>query len=226
MSIPSFTKPNTAIDLTNLGLLKQYLGVQQNNTIADLVLQLCITAASVEWIWRTGRGPEGVVPAASPFVTPQPYDEFYDGNGSVRQFLRNWPIVSVQSLLISGRSISLSTGFGFPGYVIDQSKKSLSIRSFLRQSQLGRAPCGAGFDPGVQNVQAIYTAGFTQVPQDIVEKCTKMVAVNYRRTGWLDMASKSESSGGGVTGTTSYRAWEIPPDVAKVMQNYTRDLAV
>jgi hypothetical protein len=216
-------QPNPLIDLTTVTLVQDYLRIKSD--IENDLIQTCITAASVEWIWRTGRGPEGYVPTNSPFVSPVFYDEFYDGNGSVRQFIRNWPIVSVQALLVNGQSISAASGWGSVGWMIDQSKKSLVILSGVPQRTLGRAPWGSGFTEGVQNVEVQYTAGFSRVPQDVVEKCTKMVAVNYRRTKWLDLASETMGSQG-VTGTTSYRAWEIPPDVAKVISNYSRDLWV
>jgi hypothetical protein len=213
-----FGTPNTDIDLTAVQLVRDYLGLKSG--IEDSKIQLCITAASVEWVWRTGRGLEGQVPAASPFVAPVAYDEVYDGNGSWRQILRNWPIVSVETLLINGQPFTQSSGFGSRGWLIDQSAKSLVIRTGGRQSSLGRA-CG-GFSEGVQNVEVGYHAGFSSVPADIVKACTQMVAINYKRSEWLDIASHSRGATG-VSGSTSYRAWAIPPEVAGVIHNYTRD---
>jgi hypothetical protein len=230
-----FSQPNAAIDLTTIDLVHSYSGVRSGGD--DSMIQLCITSASLEWIWRTGRGPEGYVPAASPFVTPQPYDEFYDGNGGSRMFLRNWPIRSVQGLYINGRAATPSLGGGQLGYVIDQSKKSLAIVGYSSQStpyvgtrgsffyrspNLGRT---SAFPEGVQNIEAQYTAGFDQVPPDIVRACSHMVAINYKRKGWLDQASKTMGAQG-VTGTDSFRAWELPPEVMHVIRQYSRDYAV
>jgi hypothetical protein len=218
-----FTQPNPALDLTTIEVVHGYLHLK--GTTDDSLIQLCITAASLEWIRVTGRGLEGQVPTNSPFVAPVAYDEFYDGNGSYRMFVRNGPIVSVQALLINGKPVTQSTGFGVPGWQIDQSKKSIVMVSAGPQRNIGRACGGDGFTVGLQNVEAQYTAGFSQVPPDVVEKCTKMVAINYKRSNWLDMASKSEGAGG-VSGTTSYRAWDITPDVARVMRSYARDAIV
>jgi hypothetical protein len=169
-----FSQPNVNLDLTNLDLVHQYTGVRGG--AEDTIIQLCITAASVSWIWMTGRGPEGYVPAQSPFVSPQAYDEFYDGNGSARQFVRNWPITAVTGLYVGGQSISASSG-GQPGFLIDQSKKSISITGAYRQHSffscppnLGRTP--GGFPEGIQNVEVQYTAGFSMVPPDVVMACT------------------------------------------------------
>jgi len=229
-----FITPNPNIDLTNLALVHAYGGVKSSGD--DVLIQLCITAASVEWIWRTGRGPEGYVPTASPFVSPQPYDEFYDGNGGSRQLLRNWPVQSVTNLFINGRPVGPSTN-GSPGYLIDQSKKSLSLvgRStrfnpyvgtrgshFYCAPNLGRS---FGFPEGIQNVEAQYVAGFMQVPPDIVRACSHMVAINYKRKNWLDQASKTMAAQG-VSGTDAFRAWEMPPEVLRVISNYSRDWAV
>jgi hypothetical protein len=213
-----FAGPNAAIDLTTVQLVHDYTGVKSG--AEDGKIQLCITAASVQWVWQTGRGVEGQVPAASPFVAPVAYYEVYDGSGSHRQILRNWPIVSVETLLINGIPWSQSTGFGSRGWLIDQSGKSLVLRTASRQSPYGRAD--GGFCQGVQNVEVGYHAGFTAVPADIVKACTHMVAINFKRTEWLDMASKSMGAQG-ASGNTSYRAWEMPPEVARVIHNYTRD---
>ena len=218
-----FAAANSLIDLTTVDLVHQY--VRLSRTKDDVLIQLCITAASVEWIWRTGRAPEGPPPAKSPFVSPVAYDEVYDGSGSYRQFLRQWPIVSVESLALNGHAASPSTGFGYPGWIIDQGRKSLSLRSAAGQSPLGRASDGRGFTAGTQNVEVLYTAGFTQVPADIVRACTQMVAVNYKRTAWLDQSSETMGSGG-TSGTTAYRAWDVAPEIQKVIRNYTSDLAV
>src|SRR5262245_22685005 len=99
MPIPSFTTPNTNIDLTTLALVKRFNNIETANTKDDDVMQLCITAAGYEWLWRTSRLEPGELdPMKSPFVTPVELPEVYDGNGSARLFVRNWPIRSVQYL--------------------------------------------------------------------------------------------------------------------------------
>lgn len=218
-----FTQPNADIDLTNLDLVHQYVSVKGGNTSQDTLIQLCITAASFQFIWWTGRGPQdGSAPAESPFVTPVAYDEIYDGNGSYRLPLRNWPAQSVTSLTVNGQLRQPSTGFGIPGYLIDSSRRALVCRTAGRQSPYGRAIPGIGFDLGVQNVEAVYMAGFSSTPADIVKAVTHLVAINFKRTQWLDQASKTIGAQG-VSGTDSYRAWEVPPEVMRVIRYYSRD---
>jgi hypothetical protein len=211
MPIPTLTAPNPNIDLTSVDLVHQYCGIT-TSTKDDPRIQLCITSASYLWIWRTGRGLEGQIVKNSPFVAPVSYDEVYDGSGSYRQFLRNWPIVSLIGVSVSGKSVNC---------VIDQSRKSIAVPQKHR-GPLGRSPMGCGFDEGIQNVEVSYLAGFSSVPPQIVEKCTQLVAVNYKRSQWIDQGSKSIGAQG-VTGTDSYRSWEMPPEVRQVMRDFSRE---
>lgn len=177
----------------------------------DAVLAGMITGASQYWLNRTGR--DSLNSAAT-------YNERYDGSGSRRQFLRNTPIQTVTSLKIvmwgGATSIPQSPDGIQPGFVIDQSGKSLAILG----SPVGQYPfpCVWNFAEGIQNVLVSYTAGYASTPADVQDKVSQMVAVNYKRRGWIDQASQMLPQ----AGTVSYRAWEIPPEVERCIQNYTR----
>jgi len=67
-------------------------------------------------------------------------------------------------------------------------------------------------------VSYLYAGG---APPDLEFAARQAVAINYKRKSYRDHASKSMSAGGG-TGTTSYRDWKYPPEVAEVIQNYRR----
>ncbi len=216
--------PNRLIDLVTVADMHAYLGIKDDNVSDDATIQLCITAASLYWLWYTGRDSTSDV-ITSPFVAPIAYNENYDGSGSNRMFLRNVPIRSVQSLTINTRTIPQSTAFGQSGWLIDSSQKSLVIRGGGGSSQsfttdtLFIGAVGNFFAKGLQNVNVQYTAGFNGVPVDVQLAATQMIAVNYKRKDWIDQASRAMAGG---AGTTSYRAWEMPAEVRSVMNNYKR----
>jgi hypothetical protein len=208
--IEVFVVPNP-IDLTTRAEVKSWLEIAQEITSDDDLISGCITAASAYWLRRTGRGPASdEIPDLSPLVEPVTYDETYDGSGSARQFLRNNPIVSVTTLEVNGRTLPASTKFTERGYVIDGNGKSLVLRGEL-------------FSEGMQNVHVVYKAGFNGVPADIRLAATQMVAVNYKRRQWIDQKSQAMAAG---AGTVTYRDWELPPEVERVIQNYSRTAVV
>lgn len=200
----------------------------------DQTIQDCITAFSAYVLKQTGRGPsDGSIPTASPFVAPVAYNEWYDGSGSIRQFVRQWPIQSVSVLAIGPLSIPLSTAWNVPGFVIDEGKKSLSLRGggggyvggilrvgFWNTTYNG---CGYRFWEGPQNVNVQYTAGFSGVPEDLELMARKVVSLNYKRRGWIGQKSLSMANG---AGTTTYGTWEMEAADVNTMQYYRRNAIV
>lgn len=160
----------SAIDLTTVSSVKAWLssnGKASANDTDDPNIQLCITAASMYWLWRTGRGPRNnSVPTQSPFNQGVQYTETYDGNGKTKMFLRNAPILSIQSLVVNGVTIPQSTAWNVLGWVINDDGKSISIRrgsgtlALVSQYALGQLI----FNQGIQNVVVQYTAGFAEMP--------------------------------------------------------------
>ena len=159
-----------AIDLTSVALVREWMPSTPPTQTTQLnlqtsILQAAITAVSLDFLRRTGRGPQsGQVPTQSPLVQPVQFSEVYDGSGTNRMFLRNAPIVSVSSLTIFGQTIQQSVN-GSPGWVIDGSGKSVSL---VNSCSFGRAfvpAFGASvlgvFPRGSQNVAITYTAGFS-----------------------------------------------------------------
>ena len=160
-------------DLTTVAFARSWIGglgsaqvsPQTNNNI-----QACITAASIEFLRLTGRGPINWQNAsASPFVQPVDYVELYSGNGNPEMFLRNFPVNSIASLLILGTSVPASTSPATAGYEVGATGRSIvlivgggtSVDTFQNfypyGGGIGRR---YGFPYGVQNVQVSYNAGF------------------------------------------------------------------
>ena len=255
-------------------------------------LQSCITAASLYWLRRTGRATLNRV---------LPFTEWYDGSGSERQFVKNAPIIQVNSVVVGQTTIPPAPSSRLQnGWVIDQDRKSIVIVGTIPNV----AATGFGgycFRKGFQNVNINYLAGYSLqeaepwiipatpcqitvlnsgaetfvldqgvryvsngaalqsvpsnpaqgqysvtsagvytfntadaaanvviayayngVPLDIQNAVNIQVALNYKRRDWAGM----NSQGNPQLGTTSYAKWEIPPEVERVIQNYTRRAAV
>ena len=179
---------------------------------SDLLLQRLITRAGMFWLTETGLGPDdGSNPTVSPLVELVSYDEWLDGSGTVRQFVRHPPINTVGLVAINGSTIRASASFTASGYVIDSTKKSISLRCFGR------------FSNGTQNVNVQYQGGYNGTPYDVVQACTEMVSETFRKRNWIGQKSQALAAGGG---TVTYVDWAISPYVRGVLSNYTRKALV
>lgn len=217
------------IDLTTLASVKARFNI--TSTTDDTLLQYLITSASLIAMHETGCGPmDWSIPAGSPLVSPQAFNENYDGNGSFRMFLRNQPIRSVESLTVNNVGFSASSGFGAPGFVIDGSGKSIALRgggagqggpfTFTGWPSPNAGGC---FAKGIQNVNVQYHAGFASTPWDLQDKAEVLIGVNYRLAPKREQASIAMAQG---AGTISFRDWDMPLDVKRVFQSYRRSAVV
>lgn len=229
--------PTNPIDLTTVQRVKDWIGsFNPANISEDANIQSCITSASNYWLYKIGRSSaDQGIPEKSPLVEVVDYSEFYDGSGGNRQFVRVTPIVSVTAIQVNGIGIPASTNNIVPGFVIDQSRKSIAIvgcggffggfGNFLGRGTYGVPGTtrlmqgGWGFIEGVQNVFIQYSAGFAVTPADIEDMCRQMVALNYKRKAWIDQKSQAMANG---AGTITFRDWLFPPLCIDVMNAYTR----
>ena len=220
---PVITIYPPALDLTTLDRVKSWVGIQSASD--DTNISACITAASLYWLWRTGRLPaNGDVPMASPLVQPVDFDEWYAGNGSHQMFLRQTPVRLVTALTINGATMPQSTAYGVMGWIVADDGKSLLLRPgggsgpLYTTSLYGGWGAGPIFVKGIMNINVQYQAGYRMTPPDIELACCQMVAVNYKRRSWIDQRSQAMAQG---AGTVSFRDWELPPEVVSVMVAYT-----
>jgi hypothetical protein len=195
------------IDLCTLEDVKSYLGISASSSADDDLLEKMITSVSQFWLTRTSR---------STLNSVQSFTERYDGNGKDILLLRQWPIVSVTSLSVDGRPIPQSPDFIAAGWAINPTADAVVI--------LGAGNYGFGyyqqyFAYGRMNVAVTYEAGYNGAPADVADAARKQVAVNFKRKSITDQASISLPQGGG---TTTWRSWEVPPEVECVIQNYRR----
>jgi hypothetical protein len=195
-------------------------------------IQQIITAWSSMFMWRTGRGDMAEdTPTESPFNSWVNYQEAYDGNGSMKLYLRNYPIQAVNVLQVGNTIIPVSPKFGVSGYNVSVSKRYLFIRGAGGTSMSGTV-FGTwfvnGFTKGIQNILVDYIAGYDPVPYDILVACIKSSALEYKKRSYIGVASKAMAQGAGSITYLSPApsgdngGFEYDPDVERLIENYTR----
>ncbi|MCE9561891.1 MAG: phage head-tail connector protein [Planctomycetes bacterium] len=128
--------------LTTLDNTKAWLGI--TTTGDDLLLYQLIAKASRYILSYLQR----------PDIFRRTYTEVYDGSGSGRQILRNYPVLSVGSLAVGTNSISASPAFGQSGFMLE------SWDGLPPGHPQALDLYGYTFCRGNSNVAVTYTAGY------------------------------------------------------------------
>src|ERR1017187_47196 len=136
-------------DLTTVAAVQAWVG-SSPSTSADAQMAGLVTAASRMILNYINR----------PLLTRTSYVELYDGNGRGSMLLRNWPVTSVNSLILNGITVPASPNA--PG-----TSNANPTGYWLEAAQLGTPGqmqslnvFGYGFPRGRQNVGINYTAGY------------------------------------------------------------------
>ena len=168
------------IDLVTLA--DAYAWLKLTSGSDDVNLQLAITGVSraiATWCSRN-------------FVVAS-YAEVYDGVGSDRLVLRNFPVISVASLSIDDcvvvpQTSALAQGYKFSGRVV--------------------ALSGYRFSRGFQNIAISYQAGLSPIPEDL-----KLACLNWLR-GWYLARDRDADLLSQRAGDTEQRFGRIKADAA------------
>jgi len=174
-------------NLTTLANAKAWAGATTNND--DALLTRLIASASrfiLSYIER-------------PSLFKNSYADVFDGVGQRSQMLRNWPVISVQSLVLGSQLIPASPGYGQCGYVLD-APSSFPPGSPQRISLYGhRFPFNS---PASVNV--VYTAGFViQNEPWTIPSSPYQVTVNAPLGSWGADAGVTYANGTALTAITS-----------------------
>lgn len=233
-------------DLVDLARVKQYLEIAPENTTDDDLLQSLITGASNYWLLRTCRDSLNAVtdytetydgtggmrlplrnyPIVSVASVSVGGGAFAGSDGTTA----GWVIDQSRKALVVVGMTSTYPYYGWPfsGYACVSSYERIAtqdVDDFIRNMVTVKDTTyilgvnGIGFARGIQNIQVAYTAGYPATPLDVTMAVTKQVAITYKRRSWVDQKSIILPQGGG---TTTYRDWELPPDIEHVLQLYTR----
>lgn len=144
-----------AVTLTTLPAVKQWLGINADNTEADDLLNRLIRGASAFLLNFLNR--QSIALAT--------YTEMYDGYGNTFMVLRQNPVFSVENMSFAGTPISAATGNGFDnpytnGFVLEPEYSATPGSTAQRVNLYGRRfPNGRGL------VRVQYRAGYVQIDE-------------------------------------------------------------
>lgn len=173
-----------------------------SNVGDDTLIDRLITAASQGIVNALNRGD----------IFSRSYTERYDGTGSGRMMLRQWPVTAIGSLTIDGVTIAAQTSYPTgSGYL------------FTAWDGIGPgSPCfldvfGYAFTKGRQNITVVYTAGYpsSPIPPDLTQTCIELVAIRYKERDRIGLASAAV---GGET--TAYLQKDVKAFVLDRLQPY------
>lgn len=173
--------------LTTLAKVKQYGQITEFES--DTLLVRMIDAASAAIENHCSRS----------FLSAQ-YTEVRDGTGQRKLTMRNFPITNVASVSVNGQNIPIRLSPLGNGYTYDDHTLKLS---------------GYRFDEGMDNVQVIYTAGLSVVPEDIEIACAEMVMLRYKARDRIGVSSKSLAGE-----TISFTSDDFPDYVTRILDQY------
>ncbi len=197
---------NPILDLTSVELVKSYSGCSTSASSRDTAIQLLVSSASLEFLKATGHVRDGKTPTGNPFLSPQSYDEWYDGNGNDSLYTWSWPISTVSLVEIEGYQAPESSVWSMRGYVIDEAKRSIVLRGMV-------------FTLGVKNIRVQTTRGFSSTPLDVITAVTQIVSANLNRAEQEGVQGSSWAVSG-RSGSLSFAGWTIPPQAARIIETY------
>ena len=192
-------------NLTTLANLKAWLNV--TTTTDDALLNRLIAQASNVIRAYLQRGN----------LFQQVYNDTYDGSGSARQILRNWPVLSVASVTINTVAIPAAPAYGQSGFLLESWDGSLpgrpqavNVSGYIFSRGFNNA---ALYSSGLGNVQITYTAGYA-----VQNETQTIPATPYQLTAlgplgsWAADQGVTYTAGGSltlVTGTPSAGQYSV-----------------
>ena len=153
--------------LATLAEVKEYLGI--TDTTNDDLLSRLINSASSFVEKETDR--RLVATAYDKDTASDKENTWFDGDGSGKQFLRQYPVNSVSAVEVSGATISAASATDYYG--------STGFALYFRKGLLYYA---AGFAAGIQNVRVNYNAGYvagTPEREELRELLCSLVAYTW-----------------------------------------------
>lgn len=174
-------------DLTTLANVKQYMNITV--TTDDSLLTRLVTEVSQymqSWLNRT--------------IASTVYTEKRDGTGGYQMTLREYPIISITSLMIDNIVIPAAADPTQTGYLFDKERIVLNGYQFTRS---------------FQNIVINYTAGYAATPFELEQVCIDMVSTAYKTKDRIGVSSKT------INGeTVSFNLGAMTQGNLAIMNNY------
>jgi hypothetical protein len=173
-------------DLCDWEKLKRKLNL--SSASSDDVVQSIVSQASEYLISKLSRT-----------IVQATFTQKYSGRNTQRMTLREWPIVSVASVLIDGVAIPESTGTSVNGWY-QSGDRELALRGFW-------------FSKGFGNVVIAYGAGYAVVPLRFERACESICLRWYRELDRIGQVAKV------VEGENVTFALGLPDDVKSLIES-------
>jgi uncharacterized phiE125 gp8 family phage protein len=190
-------------DLCTLAQVREWLSLAVGQTGDNALLERLITACSA-----------GIKDYVQRPLLSETYSESYNGTGTSKLVLKNYPITAVSNLLIGNVAVTEASDPTAYGFLFNGAVLYLSSAGAATSPNVGNI-----FPAGNQNVQVTYTAGYASTPDDIVQACVEFVAYKYQQRKHTGRKSDNIQAGG--MGTT-YQEGYMPPEVKAMLNKYKR----
>jgi uncharacterized phiE125 gp8 family phage protein len=168
--------------LTSLAAVKIYLKIEATHD--DALLEDLINSSS-----------SAIESYCKRKFKEQTFEEEYDGNGRKGLYLHQYPVKSVNSVMINGTVLPLTD------YKINKNSGKL-IRT------------GSIWPPGEINITVNYTAGYSEIPSDLDLACRHLVMSYFKS----DVASFSNTFQEGMV----FRPEALPAQVKALIAPYKK----
>jgi uncharacterized phiE125 gp8 family phage protein len=144
-------------------------------------------------------------------LVSQTYTEYYDGNGSAKLLLRNYPVVSLTSL-----HVDTLRAFGSVSEIVIADNVLLENNAGI----IRLWNQGGVFLRGRANVKVVYVAGYATMPYDLVDAAILIASHSYKRH-YQDqrIGLQSETIG---DRTMTYSSEAIPAKAKLILDKYKR----
>ena len=152
---------DTSIALITLAQAKAFLKIPNGTTAEDVIISDLVNNASQQAAQYCGRR----------FVS-ETYTEYYDGDGSDKLIVKNYPIISVTSLHDdTNRLFQSYSEIDVSANVLLESGAGI-VRLWNEYS---------AFSKGKANIKIVYVAGYTTIPYSLQHAALLIVMYTYKR---------------------------------------------
>ncbi|MFQ5452255.1 MAG: phage head-tail connector protein [Candidatus Paceibacterota bacterium] len=178
--------------LTSLTTAKDHLGI--TDASQDTRVERWIDTAS-----------QMIEKATDRVLYSKSHTEVQDGRGSKSILLRQYPVTAITSLHIDSQGTFDANSLIAAADYAQRDEDELVLRS-------------STFKRGLQNIQIVYTAGFSTIPADLENACLELIEFMYDRRGdrRVGVASKSKRDEN-ITFIT-----KIPEFIMQMIEPYIR----
>jgi len=135
-----------------------------------------------------------------------PDNAVFDGNGTDKMILPQYPVNSVATLRINETEIDARASIYNLGYLIEKQNGIITLSGYL-------------YTRGLANIEFAYNAGLSAIPDDLQQACIEQVVWMYKQSAvggnLLGVSSKSLADG-----SISYSNKDLLPSVRMVLASY------